>query len=109
MNPVIKKYILQLIDFLELFGEVRMFNLDHFGVKIESVYKRLVTENKMSSRDWIKTPTILISWNLDSLVSMGGHNLNSRVVPFQIDKSLKAGQYKVTTNNGNKKNTYFKG
>lgn len=90
-------------EFLELFKDVRRFNLNHFGFQIEDTYKKLVSANETSSRYWIKTPTILISWNLDSLVSMGGHNLNSRVVPFQVDKSLKTGQYKIITSNGNKK------
>ena len=90
-------------DFLEIYKYVRRFNLNHFDFQIEEIYKKLVSINETSSRDWIKTPTILISWNLDSLVSMGGHNLNSRVVPFQVDKSLKAGQYKIITSNGNKK------
>lgn len=90
-------------EFTEIFGEVRRFNLDHFGVPIENVYKKLVSANEGSSRDWIKTPTILISWNLDSLVSMGGHSLRSRVVPFKVDKTLKPGQYKVADVNGSKK------
>lgn len=60
---------------------------------IKNVY---VNDNSESCSTWIKCPTIVQSWNKqDSVNSVGGHNLDSRITPIKIDNTLKRGQYKV--------------
>lgn len=63
----------------------------------------IVEKNSGKSRTWMKTPTIVESWSLvDSINSVGGHNLNSKVTRFRVSSDLKPGQTREITV-GNKK------
>jgi hypothetical protein len=56
-----------------------------------------------SHSNWIKTASTVESWSkVDSAKSTGGHNLNSRITPFRVDKTLRKGEYKLVENNGSK-------
>lgn len=53
--------------------------------------------NKNKCFTWQKSPTIVESWLVkDSVFSVGGHNLDSKITPIKISESLKAGEYKVS-------------
>lgn len=84
-------------DVIELYSEV-------FGIYTRSDMQRLYLEdNKDNGLGWIKCPTLVRSWsNLDSTRYEGGHNLDSKITPIRIDKSLKQGQYRVDEINGKK-------
>lgn len=61
-------------------------------------------ENSFSSSHWIKCPTIVQSWSeRDSTVWQGGHNLNSKITPIEIDNTLKPGEFKIQKIDGKKK------
>lgn len=50
--------------------------------------------NHASQGAWLKTPTVVVSWHNagDSLMSIGGHNLDISKLKFQVEKTLEAGQ-----------------
>jgi len=67
---------------------------------IRSLY---LEDNKDNGLKWIKCPTLVQSWsNIDSANYVGGHNLDSKITPIKIDKTLKQGQFRVDVVNGKK-------
>jgi hypothetical protein len=50
---------------------------------------------------WIKTPSVVVSWdNKDSAQWVGGHNLSARVTPFKISADVAPGRIKIVEENG---------
>lgn len=90
------------IVFQELFNHLKVPNLKYLGASFEDVSNKLIKANKRSHRNWFKTPTIVISRNLDYLERIGGHNLNSSLVEFVVDNTVSPGYYKTTTLYGQK-------
>ena len=72
--------------------------------KLEDAKEAYVSENRDKSLFWIKCPTIVQSMSVteDSLYSVGGHDLNSKITPVKIDESLKPGTCRVDVENGEK-------
>ncbi|MGN1252446.1 MAG: hypothetical protein ACI4US_06240 [Muribaculaceae bacterium] len=57
--------------------------------------------NKGRSRQWMKCPTVVQSWQeSDSTYAEGGHNLNSKVTSFRVNKALKKGEVREVEING---------
>jgi len=81
----------------ELFNQIKKPNLKYLGVSFEDITNKLINTNSRSHRNWIKTPTIVISWNVDSLVSTGGHSLNTSLVEIAVDNTVSPGHYKMKT------------
>lgn len=77
----------------------------HVNPKVRTSYYRdqYCNENKGRSRQWMKCPTVVQSWqSRDSVFAEGGHNLNSKVTSFKVNKNLKPGQVQETIVNGRK-------
>lgn len=71
--------------------------------RLEDCKDEYVEENAEKSNFWIKCPTIVQSINsTDSINSVGGHNLDSKITPVRIDETLKAGQCRVDVVEGEK-------
>lgn len=70
---------------------------------LEECKDEYVKENAGKSNFWIKCPTIVQSINSrDSLITIGGHNLDSKITPVRIDETLKAGKCRVDVVEGKK-------
>ena len=88
------------LDFFRYFGE-ELINTD----SIKTCY---VNDNLGISATWIKCPTIVQSWNLlDSISWTGGHNLDAKITPFRVDRTLKAGEFKVVKDANGLKTVYI--
>ncbi len=74
--------------------------IDLLGISRKEVMDEYVKSFSDSHQDWIKTPSIVISWSKDSSFSVGGHNIDSRMLGLRVDKSLASGQVKVIEENG---------
>lgn len=46
-----------------------------------------VAANRSEPKGWIKTPSIVVSWSTSTILSVGGHNLDSRTLAFRYDPS----------------------
>jgi hypothetical protein len=67
-----------------------------FGFDLLSVKNKYVNSFKGAGGNWIKTPSIALSWDTrDSVRSVGGHNISSSIVPFKIENSLPSGDIKI--------------
>jgi len=75
-------------------------NIDQLGISRKEVMDKYVNSYNGSHEDWIKTPSIVISWSTDSTFSTGGHNIDARMLGLQVDRSLVSGQVKVIEQNG---------
>ena len=85
---------LKLFNFIE---EIKRYNMIMELSPLERTKSIYLQENKEKSLFWQKCPTIVESWQVkDSLILVGGHNLNSKVTPIKINESLKSGEYKVS-------------
>ena len=67
---------------------------------MDDVLARYVSDNKNISNTWIKCPTIVCSFS--QYGGTGGHNLNSKITPVKVDRTLSKGQFKVETIEGKK-------
>lgn len=89
--------------------------LSRFGYEIQHFYFSLekttrddcmesyVNCNGTKCSEWIKCPTVVQSWSLvDSVSQVGGHNLNSKVSRFKVNRELKPGQTRTIEKNGKK-------
>lgn len=73
------------------------------NVKSEYFRDHYCAANSDKNRQWMKCPTVVQSWQKrDSVYASGGHNLNSKVTSFKVNKSLKPGEVKETTIDGRK-------
>ena len=83
--------------------ELQRFNFIIGSISVEKSKNLYLEANRDKSKIWMKCPTIVESWNaVDSINSVGGHNLNSKVSKFRIAKDLKPGQTRETFVNGRK-------
>ena len=83
--------------------EIQRFNFIVGSISVEKSKDLYLEANRDKSKIWMKCPTIVESWNaVDSINSVGGHNLNSKVSRFRIAKDLKPGQTRETFVNGRK-------
>ena len=83
--------------------EMQEFNFIVGSISVEESKELYLKENENKSKIWMKCPTIVESWNaVDSVNSIGGHNLDSKVTKFRIAKDLKPGQTRETVVNGRK-------
>lgn len=71
---------------------------------LDKAKEAYVLENMDKSLFWIKCPTIVQSKTMsdDSLRLVGGHNLNSKITPIVIDKTVASGSFKIDVINGKK-------
>jgi len=75
--------------------------LDYLSMGKDKVMSDYIKGYEDSKSDWIKTPSIVLSWSKrDSAFSVGGHNLESKMTNFRIDRSLAPGKYRVEDING---------
>ena len=63
-------------------------NIDQLGISRKEVMDTYVNSYSGSHTDWIKTPSVVVSWNSDSLMYYGGHNIGARMLGLQVDRSL---------------------
>ncbi len=77
---------------LELFGYSRQ--------KIRDDYVAAWTE---SQKDWIKTPSVVVSWASDSTIMTGGHNIEARMLGVEADAKLVAGEMRIVEQDGVRK------
>jgi hypothetical protein len=95
----------QLLDWFaaksELFRRINN-GIDYVGIKREEVMNKYVESFREVHSNWIKTPSIVVSWSIDSAIVTGGHNIDARMVGLKIDPSLASGQVKVIEFNGTK-------
>lgn len=83
--------------------ELQRFNFIVGSISVEKSKELYLATNRNKSKTWMKCPTIVESWNaVDSVNSVGGHNLNSKVSKFRIAKDLKPGETRETFVNGRK-------
>ena len=84
----------------------KSFAIQHYnfivgGIDVAKSKDLYLSANRTKCRTWMKCPTIVESWNLiDSVNSVGGHNLNSKVTSFRVAKDLKPGQTRTIELNG---------
>lgn len=95
-----KDCILSAMDMLSRYSsEIKKYNSILGGLTPEQSKRLYLKANKNSHKTWMKCPTIVESWNLiDSVHSQGGHNLNSNVIKFSVDKNLKPGETRIENN-----------
>ncbi|MFN2975445.1 hypothetical protein [Terriglobus aquaticus] len=64
----------------------------------------MLYENEANSRSgsiWIHTPSVVFSTAMGEVAgATGGHNLSAAVTDFKVDSSLRAGEVRVTTEDG---------
>lgn len=83
--------------------EMQRFNYIIGSISVEKSKELYLDINRDKSKTWMKCPTIVESWNaVDSVYSVGGHNLNSKISKFRIAKDLKPGETRETIINGRK-------
>ena len=89
---------------LSRFGyEIQHFNFSVSSLSRDECMESYVNCNSTKCSEWIKCPTIVLSWSLvDSVNQVGGHNLNSKVSRFKVNKDLKPGQTRTLEKNGKK-------
>ena len=76
-------------NFIKAYPE--LFDIDRADIK-----SKHILSHRGYFNTWIKTPSTVISWSKqDSATSIGGHNLDARISPFKINKTLKSGQFRV--------------
>lgn len=73
------------------------------GISRDEIMKNYVDSYSGTYANWIKTPSVVISWNADSVQWTGGHNIRSRMLDLEVDQSLTSGQIKIVDKNGIKK------
>jgi hypothetical protein len=74
------------------------------GLNLATLRDEYVTGTHGSHSRWIKTPSVVVSWNdKDSAVFTGGHNLGAKVTPFKVTPDVAKGEIKVITENGMKR------
>lgn len=96
-------YMFNAHQLLKHIDEIKKFNESTKICPLQEAKEIYLAENAEVSNQWIKCPTIVQSWqDNDSLLSIGGHNLNSRITPVRIDPALKKGSYKIELVNGKK-------
>lgn len=90
--------------YLSRYGyEMQNFNFTISSLSRDECMENYVNCNSTKCSEWIKCPTIVQSWSLvDSINGVGGHNLNSKVSRFKVNKDLKPGQTKTIEKNGRK-------
>lgn len=83
--------------------ELQQFNFAMSSLTRDKCMDSYVRSNSEKASEWIKCPTIVQSWSLvDSVNSVGGHNLNSKVSRFKVNRDLKPGQTRTVEHNGKK-------
>ena len=83
--------------------ELQRFNFSVGDLTRDDCMKSYVESNSSKCSEWIKCPTIVQSWSLvDSVNQVGGHNLNSKVSRFKVNRDLKPGQTRTIERNGKK-------
>lgn len=81
--------------------EIQHFNFSVSSLSRDDCMKSYADENSAKCSEWIKCPTIVQSWSLvDSVNQVGGHNLNSKVSRFKVNRDLKPGQTRTIEKNG---------
>ena len=84
--------------------ELQLFNRIYDIVPISIAKEEYVRENQEIHSNWIKCPTIVLSWSLnDSTIWTGGHNLNSQITPIIYDNTIRFGEYIVNTDSYGRK------
>lgn len=84
------------------------YEIQHFYFSVEKTTRDECMEsyvncNGTKCSEWIKCPTVVQSWSLvDSVNQVGGHNLNSKVSRFKVNRELKPGQTRTIEKNGKK-------
>lgn len=81
--------------------EIQHYNFLFSNLTRDNCMELYVTTNSNKCSEWIKCPTVVQSWSLvDSVNQVGGHNLNSKVSRFKVNKDLKPGQTRTLEKNG---------
>jgi hypothetical protein len=78
-------------------------NINKLGIDRKAVMDEYVNSYSNCRADWIKTPSIVISWNTDSTFVSGGHNIDAKMLGLKVDKSLASGQVRIIEENGLRK------
>lgn len=68
---------------------------DVLNINREDICNQFIKSNNNSFSNWIKTPTVVISWAKDSATSIGGHNIDSRIVHFLGENTVERGSYEI--------------
>lgn len=77
-------------------GELQLFNQIYNVVPLKQAMNEYVQENRNFHSNWIKCPTIVLSWSAkDSTAWTGGHNLNSVITPIYLDNTTPLGKYTI--------------
>lgn len=95
----------QLLEWFEAKSQLfRRINngIDYVGISREEVMNKYVESFRDVHSNWIKTPSIVVSWSIDSAIVTGGHNIDARMIGLKVDPSLAAGQVRVVELNGTK-------
>src|SRR5579862_522618 len=61
------------------------------NINIDSLVNDFVSYNANSPAQWIKTPSIVLSWNKDMHARYGGHNIDAEVLKVETDISISKG------------------
>ncbi len=73
----------------------------YLGVSFSDVFNACKSAWAKSESPWIKTPTVVLSWNTNKQVfGLGGHNLGAHVTPFSVDPTLPPGNFRVEQGRG---------
>lgn len=73
--------------------EIKIFQKATSNLSAKSAYDAYLEDNKNKSSNWIKCPTLVLSWRLtDSISYEGGHNLDSKVSRFRVNRTLERGK-----------------
>ena len=92
-NQVISSYerinnALSKVSFLK--HNFKLLNIDP-----NKLLDEFVKYNEASPASWIKTPSVVVSWNKDAIVSYGGHNIDAELLKVEIDYSVRKGKVKI--------------
>lgn len=96
-QAVYEEYVAGISSALTALGrygfDLQKFNFMVGDLAVDQSKELYLAENRDKSKTWMKSPTIVESWNvIDSENSVGGHNLNSKVSKFRLAEDLKPGQ-----------------
>jgi len=103
LNPqdteVIQSFLLKNKEFLDDINA----GIDILGLSRSAIKDKYVASYSDVSSEWIKTPSVVVSWSLDSVLSVGGHNIEAKMLGVLEDRSLAAGTVNVVEERGVKK------
>jgi hypothetical protein len=97
-DPNFKKWLFSSYEAIEANSQIFRELLD---IDVENIKERYVKEFDADSNTWIKTPSIVLSRDVASNTSVGGHNLDSSITQLRANSNVPIGKIRLVRGSGN--------